>query len=124
MKELFLEDLSGFSQEEVKAHIVSSYEATPAELEGKRIVIAYESVGSWRCDSSSWFLVEDTETGKLYETHGSHCSCYGFEGQWDLEETSLGYLTSDKFYFHTGGYDGSASANEHAVKEFLKGMCQ
>lgn len=26
---------------------------------------------------------------KLYEVHGSHCSCYGLEGQWDLEETCV-----------------------------------
>lgn len=27
--------------------------------------------------------------GKLYEAHGSHCSCNGLEGQWDPEETTL-----------------------------------
>lgn len=27
--------------------------------------------------------------GKLYEVHGSHCSCYGLEGQFDPEETSI-----------------------------------
>jgi hypothetical protein len=26
---------------------------------------------------------------KLYEVNGSHCSCYGLEGQWKPEETSL-----------------------------------
>jgi len=25
---------------------------------------------------------------KLYEVNGSHCSCYGLEGQWEPEETS------------------------------------
>lgn len=27
--------------------------------------------------------------GKLYEVNGSHCSCYGLEGQWYPEETSV-----------------------------------
>lgn len=27
--------------------------------------------------------------GKLYEVHGSHCSCYGLEGQWYEEETTV-----------------------------------
>lgn len=27
--------------------------------------------------------------GKLYEVNGSHCSCYGLEGQWEPEETSV-----------------------------------
>lgn len=29
------------------------------------------------------------ENGKYYEVHGSHCSCYGLEGQWDAEEVNL-----------------------------------
>ena len=28
------------------------------------------------------------QDGKLYEVNGSHCSCYGLEGQWDPEETT------------------------------------
>lgn len=27
--------------------------------------------------------------GKLYEVNGGHCSCYGLEGQWEPEETSI-----------------------------------
>jgi hypothetical protein len=27
--------------------------------------------------------------GVLYEVHGSHCSCYGLEDQWELEETTI-----------------------------------
>lgn len=27
--------------------------------------------------------------GKFYEVHGSHCSCYGLEGQFEPEETTL-----------------------------------
>lgn len=29
------------------------------------------------------------QNGKLYEVNGSHCSCYGLEGQWEPEETNL-----------------------------------
>jgi hypothetical protein len=38
--------------------------------------------------------------GVLYEVHGSHCSCYGLEGQFDPEETSkeaLLYYTDSAF---------------------------
>ena len=27
--------------------------------------------------------------GKLFEVNGSHCSCYGLEGQWNPEKTSV-----------------------------------
>lgn len=30
------------------------------------------------------------------EAHGSHCSCYGFEGQWSPSDSSYTYLLSDK----------------------------
>lgn len=29
------------------------------------------------------------ENNQLYEVHGSHCSCYGLEDQWEPEETLL-----------------------------------
>jgi len=28
-------------------------------------------------------------TGKYYEIYGSHCSCFGLEGQWDKDEEIL-----------------------------------
>ncbi|MCX6096816.1 MAG: hypothetical protein NT125_08960, partial [Candidatus Bipolaricaulota bacterium] len=32
--------------------------------------------------------------GRLYEVNGSHCSCFGLEGQWALEETVLEELAN------------------------------
>ena len=119
MESLYLEDLSGCSEDEVKKHIVLSYEADEKEVEKYEILIAYESVGSWGCDSSSWFLLKEKATGKLFETHGSHCSCYGFEGQFEPEETTVEYLQSDKFYFCCGGYDDNSNENESSVKKYL-----
>lgn len=29
------------------------------------------------------------QDGKLFEVNGGHCSCYGLEGQWSPEETTL-----------------------------------
>ena len=119
MENLYLEDLSGCSEDEVKKHIVSSYEADEKEVEKYEILIAYESVGSWGCDSSSWFLLKEKATGKLFETYGSHCSCYGFEGQFEPEETTVEYLQSDNFCLSCGGYDNSDGENEILVKEYL-----
>lgn len=121
MKQLFLEDLAGLTEDEVKAHIKDSY-AYNGDLSKYKILIAYESVGSWGCDSSSWFLLLDIYSGKLYETHGSHCSCYGFEDQFNPEETTLEYLKSDKFYLSTGGYDNDSDTNKVLVRKFLQAM--
>ena len=44
---------------------------------------SYESGGY-----EGWSVVLFKRGGKLYEVTGSHCSCYGLEGQWKPEETS------------------------------------
>lgn len=39
------------------------------------------------------------ENGELYEVHGSHCSCYGLENQWEPEKVTLKEL---QFRFENG----------------------
>ena len=124
---LLLEDLKGLSEAEVKAHLVREYEANSDVVNDLEIVIGYESVGSWGCDSSSFFLLKD-KAGKLFEVHGSHCSCYGFEGQFDLEETyveALKFRVDESKYgsvFHTGGYDTDSDGNTKAVNDYILSM--
>lgn len=119
MKRLFLGDLCNLTEEEVKKLLVCEYNVKQEEVDNYDILIAYESVGAYGCDSSSFFLLRHKETKVLYENHGSHCSCYGFEGQFTPEETSLDYLKSDNFYFCTGGYDSSGRGNIRKVKDYI-----
>lgn len=37
----------------------------------------------------AWVIYYNSEEEKLYEVHGSHCSCYGLENQFDPELTSV-----------------------------------
>jgi hypothetical protein len=53
---LLLEDLKGKTEAEVKAHLVREYEAESGIVEDLEILIGYESVCDWGCDSSSFFL--------------------------------------------------------------------
>lgn len=139
MKNLFLADLEGFSEAEVKKHIANEYanndvyekclieiDMVADTLEKYDILIAYESVGNWGCDSSSWFLFKDKSSGQLYEMHGSHCSCNGFEGQFDLEETSVEYLKKkikdNDSIFYCGGYDDKEMENQAAVERYILEM--
>lgn len=119
MTQLFLEDLANMNEEEIRKHLAYEYEAKQEEIDRFDILIAYESVGSWGCDSSSFFLLRDRVTGELFENHGSHCSCYGFEGQFEPEETTVEYLKSDNFYFSTGGYDSNDRINIEQVKSYI-----
>jgi hypothetical protein len=53
---------------------------------------------SWEYEDSGWMLLQDKTTGALMEVQGGHCSCYGYEGQFDPKPTSDAYLLSDKFH--------------------------
>jgi len=139
VKHLYLEDLKEMTEAEVKEHIADEYagsksgfdygepgdaekQALAEILKSYDIVVAYESVGSCGCDSASWFLLRNKDSGKYFEFSGSHCSCYGFEGQFALDEATVEYLKSDKFAFYCGGYDEHETENQRAVKEFLHAL--
>ena len=119
---LALQDLKEMNTKQVRAHLVSNYDANLKEVNQFRILIAYESVGSWGCDSSSYFLLEHKKDKKLYVVEGSHCSCFGFENQFEPSETSVEALkmwaNAGHMYF-TGGYDDNADVNVKEVKEFI-----
>lgn len=124
MKTLYLEDLQGKTETEIKKHLVEEYTAPKDEIKKYKIIIAYESVGRWGCDSSSFFLLQNKETEEYFEVHGSHCSCCGFEDQFSPERTTLRYLKSKRFDFSKliGGYDNSPKSNIDAVHSFLKSL--
>src|ERR1700756_4478230 len=56
------------------------------------VLFASYGGGSYEGDA----LVIFKHDGKLYEVNGSHCSCYGLEGQWKPEETSVEALAMRK----------------------------
>ena len=94
-------------------------------LKDMQVLVAYESVGPWGCDSESFFLLRSKVDGSLYEIHGSHCSCYGFEGQLDLEPTdikSLKYRAINADVFYAGGYDDDETENQRIVNEYVLSM--
>lgn len=121
VKPLFLADFEGDTEDQIRAELTGEFGyRAPKELVDRfDILIAYQSVGSWGCDSSSFFLLRDRNTGELFENHAGHCSCYGFEDQFMPEPTTLAYLRSDKFSFSCGGYDYAENANRKAVREFI-----
>lgn len=125
---LALEDLKDFSMKEILSHLTEKYadsEQDAAKLNGLKVLIAYESVGNWGCDSNSFFLLEN-EQGDLFEIHGSHDSCRGFEGQLQLEETSvkslLFRLNNGNGVYFSGGYDYNTEFNDKAIEDYIRQM--
>jgi hypothetical protein len=64
--------------------MMGAFEISKEEMEDVRVVAAVYEHESY--DGSA--MVVFRKEGKLYEVHGSHCSCYGLEGQWNPEEIS------------------------------------
>ena len=65
--------------------VISDFAIAESDLEGVSLLLAsyaYE-------DYSGYAFVLFEKDGRLYEVNGSHCSCYGLEGQWEPEETSI-----------------------------------
>ena len=54
------------------------------------VEILFASYGGGVYEGDAFVLFE--QDGKLFQVTGGHCSCYGLEGQWDPEETTLEYL--------------------------------
>lgn len=100
--------------------IIEDYDAPKDALDGATVHLAWYGYGDY-CGSS---LVIYERNGNLYEVNGSHCSCYGLEGQWEPEETSWDALSKRDLSEY---YDGSDEANqvlkelvaEHSGRELL-----
>jgi hypothetical protein len=56
-------------------------------LDELKDAVIYAAVYSYEDYSGSAFVLFEKD-GKLFSVHGSHCSCYGLEGQWSPEEES------------------------------------
>ncbi len=93
MRNLILGDLSGYEYDRVVEEVSKRFEVERSKLDGMEFLIVYMQDDTWY--GSAYFLVRDRETGLLYEVAGGHCSCNGFEGQWDPKITSKEYLLSE-----------------------------
>ncbi|ALA47928.1 putative integrase [Brevibacillus phage Sundance] len=58
------------------------------ELKDVEILLASYTYDS--CEGDAFVLFR--KDGKLYEVNGSHCSCFGLEGQWKPDETNIEVL--------------------------------
>jgi hypothetical protein len=57
--------------------------------------------------------------GKLFEVNGSHCSCYGLEGQFEPEETTLEALKHRLIKGKLGQHSHDSDDFSNELKQFL-----
>lgn len=89
-----------------KEDIAANFEIDIKELDDKEILLAFYNYECYEGDA--FILYKQNE--KLYEVNAGHCSCYGLEGQWSPEETSIEFLKTRNF---------SYAKYEIEVKNFL-----
>ena len=70
------------SQEDMAKDFSRAYGEPLHEAMLADVVLAAYWTGSYEGDA----LVIFRKDGKLFEVHGSHCSCFGLAGQWEPEE--------------------------------------
>lgn len=64
------------------------YEREKSELPSN-LVLLYADYTYEDYSGDAYVLGYDKEKKQFFEVHGSHCSCYGLEGQW-MEESKRG----------------------------------
>ena len=116
---LALEDFSGMSEKEIKEKIAQDFDIAEEHLRDAEIMIAYMSEGSWGCDSDAFIVFR--KDGVLYEAHGSHCSCFGFEGQWEPGpiESIEAVLKRSDWALAGGSYDSDQKGNAAKIRDAL-----
>jgi hypothetical protein len=87
------------------------------EWKEKNIKILFASYSYENYSGDAFVLFE--QNGELFETNGSHCSCYGLEGQLEAESVVLKELENRliKGTFGTDSYCGNDFNSE--LKKFL-----
>lgn len=82
-----------------------------SEMAGYEVVVAAYNQGGYEGDA----FVLLKKDGQYYEVHGSHCSCFGLEGQWEPEEAPEEALRR-RFVGNNGIYGAQLEA-AHVVRQ-------
>lgn len=119
---MFLGNWAGCTAHEVfrefeEVNVKSNF--NQSKYDGIEILLAYYLYE----DYTGLAFVLFRKDGKLYEVNGSHCSCYGLEGQWDPEETTIEALEHrlEAGYFGKEySYNGYTNTFGNELKQILE----
>ena len=94
------------------------YEREKSELPSN-LVLLYADYTYEYYSGDAYVLGYDKEKKQFFEVHGSHCSCYGLEGQWDeeyYEDVKQLQAAIERRFSNRSKYSRYA----HSSKEFQK----
>lgn len=96
-----------------KQDVESNFSLPEGQLDKANVLVACYSN---ECYEGYAFVLFE-EDGKLNEVHGSHCSCYGLEGQWEPEDVTLDELKHRVKHGDLGHYLGGNAVSTLAEVE-------
>ena len=104
MSAVYLHDFGGIDD------VASEFGERPDTFEGVEILLASYSQANYEGDAFVLFR----KGGELFEVNASHCSCYGLEGQWEPEPTTVAALRHrlDNGRLGTDSWAGNEFADE------------
>lgn len=73
-----------------KKDVLKEYDILESEISEYDVLFAYYTYEFY--EGESLVILKSKTDGNLYEVNGSHCSCYGLEGQWEPEQTTVDAL--------------------------------
>lgn len=104
LKDVYLGNWDGLDD------VLRDFAVDKSVVKGYRVIVAGYSYEDY--SGSAFVLLKKGH--KYYEVHGSHCSCYGLEGQFDIEESSKASL---KHRVDQGGSYGMFAEAIEVLKE-------
>lgn len=85
---IFVVDGASLTEKEARDEVLRSYEIPEEALDGCKLLYVYYSYENY----SGYSDVIFEKDGELFHVSGGHCSCYGLEGQWKPDPTSIDAL--------------------------------
>lgn len=83
-----------FGDWDCQEDMLRDFQINKDEIKGYKVFYAWYEYADY--SGSAFVLLKKGR--KLYEVNGSHCSCYGLENQWSLEETNVEALLKRQHY--------------------------
>ena len=109
-----------FGEFTCKQDLIDNFSIDAKEVNDETYVLL--AAYSYECYEGSAFVLFIRDD-KLYEVHGSHCSCYGLEETWEPEETTfeaLEYRAEKGYLFYGQGEEVVARFRELVnIKDLL-----
>lgn len=115
---LAMGEFSGLSQTEIKEKITKDFNIKMEELDQYRLEIVYMNEEDY--EGKAFLFMQHKESQKWYEVQGWHCSCFGFENQFQPDETMLECLLIRKGFVHDVFNDETQDEDDLTIIDHIK----